>query len=963
MIPIQKLYEATNGGLDIIALHYPEAPMAARANKPFKARQDERTPSARVRMFGDVWKMTDFGGDGRAIDPVEIHMRERGLSFAEAILDLSAIFGVTDEINRSVNRPDVRKQPATAEQEDGSCYWEIDQEFTESECKVMGPKVTSDTLKSLHWYRVKYIVSVKNREATYKYSNEHYPIFMRECWFTDKDGKSDKFYKIYEPLNAEKQWRFQYQPKGKKPQSYINGLLELKAAYDKYNESEEKAFNQDPANENKHYEAKKLPEAVICSGERDSLCVRSLGYQPLWFNSETYQVSESEWKQIAKYAETIYNIPDIDATGRLKGRELALKYIDIHTIWLPESLLSYKDNRGKPRKDFRDWMEYNPSQAAFKSLIELATPAKFWTVSIQEKTKKLRYSIDLSCLHEFLTLNGFYTIKDKHAPTAQFIHIEGNIVSLVTPKEIREFVHNWTIATARPRELRNLVLSTPTLSAASLEALREVDPDFTNYTEHSQFFYFKKFYVEVTGSEIIKHDIKSVTDRFVWDENVIDHEIRLLPDMFKITHPEGCYDSEDFDIVITNNTSNYFRYLINSSRIYWRKELEQKLANMSPEEAEAYRAAHRFDIAGPGLTPEEIQEQKQCLINKIFTIGFMMHRYKSESRAWAPFVMDNVVGENDQCNGRSGKSFMFRALSHFTKWLKLSGRNPKLLENSFAFEQISKKLGIVVVDDCDEYLPFKQFYDNITSDITINTKNVSAYTLKYEDSPKFAFTTNYVPKEFDGSSVGRMLFVVFSDYYHQKTEDNDYLETRQIRTDFNKDLFGSNYTETEWESDINFVLQCVKFYLSVSHMPVKIEPQMGNIIFRKFMRDMSDNFRDWAEAYFAMDSNGHGEHLDTEIVREDAYEDYKRTSGAIKTTMQKFTKQLRGFCYTCDYIDCMDPEEMRNSGSRIIKRREDPYSHKMVSKQMIYIRTKAEAERLQRSPSAPTPPKQTELPF
>jgi hypothetical protein len=376
---------------------------------------------------------------------------------------------------------------------------------------------------------------------------------------------------------------------------------------------------------------------------------------------------------------------------------------------------------------------------------------------------------------------------------------------------------------------------------------------------------------------------------------------------------------------------------------------------MSADEAAAYREKHKFDIAGPNLTQEEIQEQKQCLINKIFAIGFMMHRYKSESRAWAPFVMDNIVGDNDQCNGRSGKSFMFRALSNFTKWLKLSGRNPKLLENNFAFEQVSKHLGIVVVDDCDEYLPFKQFYDNITSDITINTKNVSAYTLSFADAPKFAFTTNYVPKEFDGSSVGRMLFVVFSDYYHQKTEDNDYLETRQIRSDFNKDLFGTSYTEAEWEADINFIMQCVKFYLSVSHLPVKIEPKMGNIVFRKFMRDMSDNFRDWAETYFAQDANGRGEHLDREIIREDAFEDYKRTSGAIKTTMQKFTKQLKGFCYTCDYIDCMDPEELCNSGSRIIKRRENPVTHKMEVKQMIYIRTKAEAEKKQSAPK-PTPP-------
>lgn len=960
------LYAATSDGLDILALHYPEVREAARTKKPFKTRESERTPSTSVKQFKtkqgyNVWKITDFGDEGRALDPISVHMKESNLRFPEAILDLAQIFNVTDEINKSVNRPDIRKEPAKPDQEDGKTYWEIDQEFTNEECRVMGPRVKAEHLKALNWYRVKCLISVKNREAVYKYSNKNYPIFMRECWFTGSDGKRDRFYKIYEPLNADKQWRFQYQPKGKKPQSYINGLYELSAAWTDFNEREEKAFHKDPANEDKTYKEQKLSEAIICSGERDALCVRSLGYHPIWFNSETYQVSDAEWRQITRYVDTVYNIPDIDTTGRLKGTELALRFIDLHTIWLPSWLSNYRDNRGKPRKDFRDWIELRKENSDFRGLLELATPAKFWE-TIPQKNGKLKYSVDVVCLHEFLKLHGFYTLKDKHAAATQYVKIEGHIVKLVSPKEIRDFVYKWAVDTARPRDLRNLILTTPALFGTSLDALPEIDPDFTNYTEDSQFFYFPKYTVEVTGKQIVKHDNRGTSiGHYTWGEDVIDHDIKILPDMFEITHPEGCCESEDFDIKIFNHNSNYFRFLINSSRIYWRKELEQNLEYIPEDEANQYRLDNKFNIAGPGLTAAEIQEQKQCLINKIFTIGFMMHRYKSAARAMAPFVMDNVVGDNDQCNGRSGKSFMFRALSNFTRWLKLSGRNPKLLENQFAFEQVNKHVGIVVIDDCDEYLPFKQFYDNITGDITVNAKNVSAYTLKFEDAPKFAFTTNYVPKEFDGSSVGRMLFVVFSDYYHQRTEDNDYLETRQIFTDFGKELFGTRYTDAEWEADINFVLQCVRFYLSVASLPVKIEPQMGNIIFRKYLRDMSDNFREWAEGYFAIDENGYGDNLNTEIIREKAYDDYKRFSGVTKITMQKFTKQLKGFCFTCDYIDSLNPEELHTSGNRILRRIEDPFTHKRVQKEMIYIRTKKEAEALKNPP--PPPPTQQTMQF
>lgn len=118
MVTPEKLYAATNDGLEILALHYPEVKEAARTKKPFKTRPDERTPSTSVKLFNTkqgfrVWKVTDFGDEGRAIDPIAVHMKETGLRFPEAILDLSQIFNVTDEINRAVNRPDIRKQSAT----------------------------------------------------------------------------------------------------------------------------------------------------------------------------------------------------------------------------------------------------------------------------------------------------------------------------------------------------------------------------------------------------------------------------------------------------------------------------------------------------------------------------------------------------------------------------------------------------------------------------------------------------------------------------------------------------------------------------------------------------------------------------------------------------------------------------------------------------------------------------------
>lgn len=86
-----------------------------------------------------------------------------------------------------------------------------------------------------------------------------------------------------------------------------------------------------------------------------------------------------------KYVEVLYNIPDIDETGIAKGTELALRFIDVHTIWLPSWLRTYHDNRGKGRKDLRDWMELRNTRKDFRNLMTLAMPARFWVSKLNKR--------------------------------------------------------------------------------------------------------------------------------------------------------------------------------------------------------------------------------------------------------------------------------------------------------------------------------------------------------------------------------------------------------------------------------------------------------------------------------------------------------------------------------------------------------------------------------------------------
>ena len=913
MINYKDIYAATNSGLDILYYYLPQARGLAGTKKKFKARLDERTPSAVIELVNGIWSVIDYGGEGKPESPIDICMKEEGIKFFYvAVLTLAARYNVCDQLNYSTNKPRIEKRPAGKGEENGSRFFNLLHKIPANHRDILVPGISEEVLDEYGWFEAEFIAYVKDGEATIKYSTENYPIFMRRCVL--EDGKA--FYKVYEPLNPEKQWRFSYTPEGMKPKGYINGLSELQAIVRRN------------AHENENTDAdNRVDEVYICSGERDAMCCRAMGYIPVWFNSETYDISDKEMSTLLKYAKCVYNIPDIDETGIRRGKALALKFKNLRTIWLPAAIRGFKDNRGKPRKDLRDWYVMYRSKEEFGKLRNDAPYTKFWDETFNEKSKKVECSISLVRVYYFLELHGFHVLSDPDSNETRFVHINGNIVNEIKPSYIRRFMRNWAEENHLSESVKNVIYGTKKLAESSLENLKEVELDFENFTPYSQFFFFRNRLVEVSAEDIKEQPINACqSNKFVWEKDVLKFNFRKLDDMFTIARSD---DPKSFDISILNCTQScLFGFLINSSRIHWRKEMEYRFNGDSFASAE-YAATHKFCIDGEGLTAEEIAEQKQNLINKIFAIGYIAHRYKSPSRAWAPQAMDGRIGENGECNGRSGKSFLFKVMSKFMSTIKLSGRSPKLMENSHVFDRVNKSTDLVIIDDCSRTLTVDYFYDYITHDMEVNPKNNKSFSIPFESSPKFAFTTNYVPDNFDPSSAARLLYMVFSDYYHQESESNDYIETRSIRDDFGRDLFTKTYPIEDWNADINFIMQCLKFYLSVSEAGIKPLPPMENILYRKHKQDMGENFEDWAYIYFG-ESSGN---LDRFIVRTEAFEAYRKQSNMTSLTMRGFTNKLKAFCAIAPHIEQLNPPELCKNG-RILQRTEHGTT------EMIYLKSR-----------------------
>jgi hypothetical protein len=891
----QEILSKTQGGLNIILHYYPQATDALKNNrKEFKIRESERTPSARLKQLPDGnWVVTDFGDDMTPRNGIQVCMKEEEISYREAIVKLAGRYGVGG-INPEVNKPGFEKRPATTEEEEGKTYFDIKEEITEKELLELGPLVTKEVCKKYNVHSLNSFTYIKNREAQVTTSNENYPIFMRDC---------GDFQKIFQPKNPDKAFRFRYA--GKKEKEYVNGLSQVVKAY-KELESDYDPESEDPDKK----KMSKLPEIIRASGERDALNLAGMGFNVIWFNSESESISPKLYSELTKMAYDIYNLPDIDVTGKKQAYKLGLQYLDLKTIWLPAKLSEYKDHRGNPRKDFRDYVDLWPKVEDFKKLMSVAMPMRFWDVTYADSG--IKYVFNNEQAYYFLQGNGFFQFENKNVRDGMmFIKMEGNIISQVDPEECRKFIQNFLKERFLPIPLRNTVHRSNQLSENSLRGLEEIKLDFTDYDKNTQYLFFSNRTWKVTAKELLELKPTEV-DRCVWKEEVIPHKVSRKDPPFKIT-----YDKEDneFDIEILNHDSLFFRFLTNASRVHWKTELMKRRKSEVPgPEDKEYFQANRWNIAGPRLEYEEIWEQKQHLINKIFSIGYLLHRYKDPARPWCVFAMDNKITETGESHGRSGKSLCYRTIRFFMKSVTLNGRNPKLTENPHVYDRVTEHTDYILVDDADQYLNFGFFFNALQGDMEVNPKNNQSYEIPFEHVPKFCITSNFTLRNIDPSTEGRILYTVFSDFYHVKSEGEDYEEDFTIRDDFGKNLF-LDYNEEDWNNDFNFFAACLQFYLSVPR-EIKINPPMDNVTKRNLRTEMTEAFKNWADVYFDKDDGN----CDKLVERDIAYKDFEAKSGQHKWTTNKFTKALKAWCKYTDYVQKFNPEQFRNSSGRIIRK-------------------------------------------
>lgn len=918
---IQRINDATQGGLDIILWLCPDAAKCIDGrDKHFKLRADEKTASATLTKLTKTgnWYVKDFGGSfsGGAIN---LYMYLEGRDIKTAIKELGARYNCLEGKSQEVQLPTRSKTAATELEKEDDYGFDIKDKISDFEMETLFAKSVlkhSQNANNNDWYEhlrkvcaqygffsLESFWYIKDRQKYTVASTDVYPIFMI-------DGKD--FKKIYQPKSLDKKYRFRYF--GKKDNDYIFGLARFNKTF---NDLEAKMFSEKNNAEEENEptgSAFQLDDLIICSGDRDSLNVAALGYNVIWLNSESAKLPGKTYNELKKKARNVYNLPDLDATGVKQAHSLALFYLDLKTIQLPAELLERRDWRGNPCKDVRDYLSFYDKKD-FDNLVKSALEYKFWDeesqYNKQGEWKKNVYVFNNVRAYNFISKSGFHRLESKTAKDGyEYIQIDKNIVKTVTPKDIKSFINAFLEKRfTADQQLRNTFYRSTQLKDEGLDNLKYVTLDFKYYDKDYQYFFFLNKTWKVTQKEVIEHRPGEV-NKMVWEEKVIQHNTKLLEAPFTIKETKLADDSIDYDIEIHNNNCLFFKYLVNTSRIHWRKELEERLDEKysTEEEREKYREEHKCNIAGPLLTAEEQHEQKQHLINKLYVLGYILCRNKEKSKPWAPFLMDHKLSAEGESNGGSGKTIFARSVEYFLNLLLLDGKSKSLLDDKHALESVTEKTEVILVDDLGRFANIESYFSMITEGITVNPKYNARFTLDYKNAPKIIFTSNYGVKDITSSAERRLIYASFADYFHNNTA-GVYREERTPAHIFGKDLF-SDFTDDEWIYFINTMVCALQVFYTI---PNKFNPPMDNVLKRNLQGIMGDAFLNWADVYF---SEGSG-HLNKLVSKEDASHDLLKTTND-KWITQRFMARLEAWCKYYRYS--LNPDELKGSSGRIIKK-------------------------------------------
>ena len=921
----EAIWQATEFGKTVICHYYPQAEVcfASGGRKNFKIRPDDKNPSCAVfRNKDGVWMIQDKGGsDNKARTAIQLVMQNERLEFGQAMSWIAEHFAPSllegTDYTPVKPVPTIQQVPA---QDGYSLQLRESGKFTEAELACLGYKITQERCDGFGLKPLDSYTTPRNKDGkSFRIAaNENYPMYYYDYGTAGKD-KDDRqpWGKIYQPLGD---LRFMYY--GSKPENFIFGDLEFIENYQKAKANADYKMSRIEVDDegNESTVELKWEHLIICSGPSDALNVRNASghkndYHICWLNSETADLNEYEFSVLKRLAKNIYILYDIDETGIANMYRIALRYLEIKMIKLPDELKRFKDRKGKPCKDAKDFFLHfrrpenqNPFRL-FDDLVKLAAGLQFWS---EKMTKGGRvYDINNEQLYGFLQASGYFRIATStNAKGYTFCYVRDNVVTLIDENAISATCSGYLLEYIKThpfyytQALANAIHRSNQVRLTSLEKLAIIKPNFKSWDETSDYFFFQNGIFRVSKEGVTQ--IKAVDSPcsvyankiLPFDFSPMEREPGRMP-FFDVEYtpeyaqllsqlnactpdtPEYSFLKKEVDavddtlkyrVVWNRKNFSFLKYIYNTGRTYWRKT-----------------------EMGYQLSASEQAEQDLHFINKVMALGYLLCKQKSDGQPYAVFCMETEQSEEGTHLGGTGKSLFASSIKQLRKQLFIDGQNLDTKKGDFMLQGVERGVtDNIFLDDLNSQVDLHKFMPMITGGMVVNPKYVASFVIDFKESPKVIFTSNHAIKGFDASLRRRTWFTAFSDYYHADDLQRG-LKERSPLIEFGKNLI-SEYTNDEMNQFYNFMFNC----LAVWHkLYIRIQPPMKAIEKRILQRDLSEEFITWADEYFSEDK------LNRLVDKQQTYEDYKAILNPKYASMlkaQTFKRKLIQYCTYKEWI-------------------------------------------------------------
>jgi len=874
------------------------------ANCPF---HEEKTGSFKVSSSKKMWHCFGCGKGGNVIDFVK---EFTNMPFADSLKTVASKSGIILDEKNGIREPSATMSKVTPQD---VFTWEK-KAFTKAELLVLGRNITAEICeKEFYLFSATFYISPKNAKGeSWKIEGtDDYPIFIYDY---------GTWGKIYQPLS--KDYRFSYF--GEKPDNWIHADSKTAGLIAKARNKELPYYDpKDPEGD------ERMDNLILVSGGSDALNAYAAGFHVCYLNSETAELTDYDFKNlISPIAKDIYILYDQDTTGIKQAYKIALRFLDrVKVVHLPSDLSRFRDRKGKPCKDIKDFFNCYRSQKHpnntfyFKQIVRSSLSLCFWMEKYDKKTGDLTgYDINNEQLYGFLNANGLYTAANEQSRKGfTYVQIDQNIVTEINDEELQPYVGSMLVQFLKDNlqyfniSLINAVHRSNQVKIGSLEKISRIQMDMKSFSDEEDYLFFENTAVRVNRSGIETVKLENV-GKYVYADKIKDFHFHKLSAPFEINYSEKYLqakkdfdhlDPKDSEFLIKKRSFERFnplerftlqindpdfcmsKFVYNTGRTFWRKQ-EMKIP----------------------LTEQEKQEHDLHYISKVAAIGYLLYRFKEKSRGYMVYGMETELSDVGNHLGGTGKSMFFEMLEWCRTVFFRDGQKVKKDDDDTMFAGVKKGItDVIYFDDLHKNVDLHYFMPMATSKMTVRNLYENQVIIDFEDSPKVAFTSNHPIDNFDASLRRRSWFLGFSDYYHAEDLQHGISE-RSPRTEFGKNIPGDLSPE-DMNKFYNFMAYCLQTYMKFR---VRINPPMESIERRTIQRKITDEFIWWADDYLTDDK------LNTDIGKIDLFEAWKTTlsdnvqkSVRMKTLREKLVLycQFKGYEFCPDEVLKTETEKQR----------------------------------------------------